>query len=85
MTEALPIVAPGLTVSEVMYCRGMLDGQPVLVAYNATLDTTSIVAPVSRRYRTVMRALETIEAGTVPLPLPRRTIISPGRIEAGRH
>lgn len=75
-----------LTISEVSYQRGMLDGQPCIVVYNATLDTTIAIAAESYGYRRALRALEIIEAVAVPRPLaPRKTIIQPGRIEAGRH
>lgn len=75
-----------LTISEVSYQRGMLDGQPCIVIYNAALDTTTAVTQESRGYRRALKALEIIEAVAVPIPLaPRKTIIQPGRIEAGRH
>lgn len=78
--------SPGLTITEVSYCRGMLDGKPCLVKYNATTDETTVVAPKSRFYANAMAALEVLDAATVKIPLARkRTIIHPGRIEAGRH
>lgn len=75
-----------LTISEVSYQRGMLDGQPCIVIYNAALDTTTAIAPESHGYRRALKALEIIEAVAVPRPLAsRKTIIQSGRIEAGRH
>lgn len=75
-----------LTISEVSYQRGMLDGQPCIVVYNATLDTTMAITAQSRGYRRALKALEVIEATATPNPfLRRQTIIQPGRIDVGRH
>jgi hypothetical protein len=82
--SAIQIQSP-LTISEISYVRGQLDGEPCLVVYNAATDETTVVAKQSKFYANAMAALEVLAAASVKIPLaPKKTIIHATRIPAGR-
>lgn len=71
------ILAPGpLQIDTRSYQRGVLDGEPCLVVYNAATDETTVVAKISRFYANAMAALEVLDAASTKIPLaPKKTIL----------
>ena len=71
-----PMEAEGLTVDQLSFTRGTLDGKPCVVIYDAVQDKTSIISWQSKDYVKAMAALSLLEVFSVPHPeLEKKTVL----------